>query len=91
VNSPNTDAESLVAQVWADVLSLPISSIGTEDIFIQLGGSSIQATGCLLKLKETLPNSLEISLLLEPLTLREFAVFLETSHVLHMQQDILNA
>lgn len=80
--TPETETERLVAQTWAEMLNLPVQDIGQDDIFIQLGGTSIQATQCLVALNEHMPHNMKISLLLEPLTLQEFSVFLETESAL---------
>lgn len=40
---PTTEAEMQLRDVWASVLNLPASGIGTEDNFLSLGGDSIAA------------------------------------------------
>ncbi|GAA3955990.1 amino acid adenylation domain-containing protein [Gordonia caeni] len=43
--TPGTPAEQLVADLVADALGLPTGSIGADDDFFALGGTSLQATG----------------------------------------------
>ncbi|KAG2007942.1 hypothetical protein GB937_008135 [Aspergillus fischeri] len=40
---PNTKAEKQLRDLWASVLNLPASDIGTQDNFLRLGGDSIAA------------------------------------------------
>ena len=41
--SPSNTTEKIIQQVWAEVLQLPLASIGLEDNFWTLGGNSIRA------------------------------------------------
>ncbi|PQE30595.1 nonribosomal peptide synthase protein [Rutstroemia sp. NJR-2017a WRK4] len=40
---PTTEAEIQLREIWASVLSIPASDIGTQDSFLRLGGESIAA------------------------------------------------
>ncbi len=48
--APTTEAETLMARVWADVLG--IEQVGTQDDFFALGGHSILATRVIARVKE---------------------------------------
>ena len=41
--APATVAERLLQQLWAQVLSLPLDRVGTDDSFMRLGGDSVLA------------------------------------------------
>ncbi|PSL55729.1 non-ribosomal peptide synthase protein (TIGR01720 family)/amino acid adenylation domain-containing protein [Saccharothrix carnea] len=49
--APRTDAERLVAEVWADVLGL--AAVGVEDNFFTLGGDSISSIRVVSKLRSS--------------------------------------
>ncbi|MFJ7075531.1 amino acid adenylation domain-containing protein [Streptomyces sp. NPDC098781] len=49
---PRTPAERAVADIWAALLGLPPGSVGAHDDFFQLGGSSLQLTDLLTRLRE---------------------------------------
>jgi amino acid adenylation domain-containing protein/thioester reductase-like protein len=40
---PTSEAEILLRELWASVLNLPVSDIGTQDSFLRLGGDSLAA------------------------------------------------
>jgi amino acid adenylation domain-containing protein len=41
--APETEMEFRMQQIWSEVLSLPLESIGRDDSFLRLGGDSISA------------------------------------------------
>lgn len=41
--SPETDMEKRLQSIWANVLHIPIDSIGRDDSFLRIGGDSISA------------------------------------------------
>jgi hypothetical protein len=52
--SPRTDAEALVAEVWAQVLGLDDDRVGALDDFFALGGHSLLATRVTARLRSAL-------------------------------------
>nr|POF13484.1 nonribosomal peptide synthetase easa [Quercus suber] len=51
--APTTDMETLMQKMWADVLALPVETIGRHDSFLQLGGDSITAIRLVTIARET--------------------------------------
>ncbi|KAF6795323.1 NRPS protein [Colletotrichum sojae] len=51
--APTTPMELRFQKIWADVLSLPVDSIGRDDDFIALGGESIAAISVATKARES--------------------------------------
>jgi amino acid adenylation domain-containing protein len=45
--APETEMERNMQSLWADILNLPVDSIGREDSFLALGGDSINAINLL--------------------------------------------
>nr|APA19546.1 leualacin synthetase [Hapsidospora irregularis] len=58
VQQPRTDAEREMQRIWAHVLSIGASTIGVEDSFFHLGGSSLSA---MKVVSETRKAGLEIT------------------------------
>ncbi|KAJ3505130.1 hypothetical protein NM208_g16240 [Fusarium decemcellulare] len=50
--APETPGESLLQQVWAEVLGVPETSLGIDDNFVQAGGDSIKIIELLAALRE---------------------------------------
>ncbi|MDP9868124.1 MULTISPECIES: non-ribosomal peptide synthetase [Streptosporangium] len=73
--APGTDAEGLVATIWADVLERP--TIWADDDFFALGGHSFAATRVIGRLKETLDLAVPVRSLFERPVLADFAAGLE--------------
>ncbi len=74
--APAADAlETLLAQIWADVLRL--KRVGAEDHFFNdLGGHSLLATQVVSRLRQALEINLPLRLLFENPTVRRFAAAL---------------
>ncbi|GAA3131624.1 hypothetical protein GCM10010466_22790 [Planomonospora alba] len=72
---PATDAEHLVAAVWAAVLERP--AVWADDDFFALGGHSFAATRVAGRLRETLGLAVPVRLLFERPVLADFAAGLE--------------
>ncbi|KAF4965254.1 hypothetical protein FSARC_6933 [Fusarium sarcochroum] len=51
--APETPDESLLQQVWAEVLQVPETSLGVDDNFFQVGGDSIKIIQLLAALRES--------------------------------------
>ncbi|GLW10447.1 hypothetical protein Misp01_55750 [Microtetraspora sp. NBRC 13810] len=73
--APGTDAEHLVATVWAEVLERP--TIWADDDFFALGGHSFAATRVAGRLRETLRLAVPVRLLFDRPVLADFAAGLE--------------
>ncbi|WP_030552667.1 non-ribosomal peptide synthetase [Streptomyces exfoliatus] len=56
-SAPVTAAEQRIAAVWADVLALPVASVGLDDDFLAAGGNSISATRLLARLASDLGSA----------------------------------
>jgi len=68
---PRTPLETLLAQVWSDVLG--ISQVGAEDIFAELGGDSLQAAQVLARMGSACGVDLPFDVLLEGSTVARLA------------------
>ncbi|RKE21816.1 non-ribosomal peptide synthetase [Streptomyces sp. TLI_171] len=61
--APRTDAEQLVAEVWAEVLGLDEGRVGVHDDFFALGGHSLLAVRVLARLRTALELDLPVRVL----------------------------
>ena len=68
---PLTDAEVLVADVWAEVLGLP--DIGLDDTFFRLGGNSLAAVRVAMRLSERTGTRIPPRLVFTARTVRTLA------------------
>ncbi|RSN15321.1 hypothetical protein DMB42_00140 [Nonomuraea sp. WAC 01424] len=73
--APATDAELLVAAVWAEVLERP--EIWADDDFFALGGASFAATRVAGRLREMVLVAVPVRLLFDRPVLADFATALE--------------
>jgi len=73
--SPRTPLERLVAEIWEQVLALPV---GVDDDFFELGGDSIKAVAVVTQLQSRIPGAPSLSLFDAP-TIAELAAVLEPS------------
>ena len=74
--APRNEKESLLAQIWQDVLQL--SQIGVNDNFFELGGHSLKAISLVSKIQEKLGQSLPIKQVFAHPTIAEQAALLST-------------
>jgi microcystin synthetase protein McyB len=74
--APRNEKESLLAQIWQDVLQL--SQIGVNDNFFELGGHSLKAISLVSKIQEKLGQSLPIKQVFAHPTIAEQAELLST-------------
>src|ERR1700743_285083 len=65
------DTEGAVAKLWQAVLGLP--SVGLEDNFFEMGGTSLLATVLLTKLNQAFDADLAIAAVFEHPTVRSMA------------------
>ncbi|WP_169946195.1 non-ribosomal peptide synthetase [Microbispora sp. H11081] len=72
---PGTDAELLVAEIWAELLG--IAAVGVNDDFFTLGGHSLLATRIAARLRRATGVEVPMRTIFERRTVAELAVALE--------------
>ncbi|MBO4270193.1 non-ribosomal peptide synthetase [Microbispora triticiradicis] len=72
---PSTDAELLVAEVWAELLG--VATVGADDDFFALGGHSLLATRIAARLRRTTGVEVPVRTIFERRTVADLAVALE--------------
>jgi amino acid adenylation domain-containing protein len=72
---PRTDAEQLVAAVWAEVLG--VDDIGVHDDFFDLGGHSLLATRVAARLRASLDLEVPLRTIFQHTTVAELATAVE--------------
>ncbi|MEU8194072.1 amino acid adenylation domain-containing protein [Microbispora amethystogenes] len=72
---PSTDAELLVAEVWAELLG--VASVGADDDFFALGGHSLLATRIAARLRRTTGVEVPVRTIFERRTVADLAAALE--------------
>jgi amino acid adenylation domain-containing protein len=76
--SPRTAVEELLAQIWAEVLS--VEPIGINDNFFDLGGHSILAISLVARIREAMKCNLPLQTIFESPTINQMgAVILQNS------------
>lgn len=73
--APRTDTESLLAQIWSEILGL--ERIGVEDNFFTLGGHSLQATRVVARMRDALKMDVPLPLLFQATTIAKLAEVVE--------------
>jgi amino acid adenylation domain-containing protein len=69
--APRTATESLLAQIWSEVLGL--DRIGVEDNFFTLGGHSLQATRVVARMRDAFKMDVPLPLLFQATTIAKLA------------------
>lgn len=69
--APRTSTESLLAQIWSEVLGL--DRIGAEDNFFTLGGHSLQATRVVARMRDAFKMDVPLPLLFQATTITKLA------------------
>ena len=59
--APGTEIEFEIANIWSDVLQVPVDTIGINDSFFMLGGHSILAIKLVSQVNMTLETSIVLS------------------------------
>ncbi|MFD3698355.1 amino acid adenylation domain-containing protein [Streptomyces sp. NPDC058646] len=72
--APATDVERRVAAVWAEVLGVPVDSVGLDDDFLSSGGNSLSATRLLARLAAEFGSAPALAEFYAAPVLRELAV-----------------
>ncbi len=74
--APRTPLESLIAEVWQDVLGL--EKVSVDDDFFKMGGHSLLASQVMTRLRKALDLELPLNKLFETPTVADQAAYLET-------------
>ncbi|MFL6161539.1 MAG: non-ribosomal peptide synthetase [Jatrophihabitantaceae bacterium] len=74
---PATDTERMVAGIWHDLLNVDVDRIGRRDSFFRLGGSSLQATQLLSRIRDVFYLTLDPRELFTHATLHQLAALIE--------------
>ncbi|HST48444.1 non-ribosomal peptide synthetase [Jatrophihabitans sp.] len=74
---PATETERMVAGIWRDLLNVDIERIGRRDSFFRLGGSSLQATQLLSRIRDVFYLTLDPRELFTHATLHQLATLIE--------------
>ena len=80
---PMTQIQNALAAIWAEVLEL--DQIGIDDVFLQLGGNSLQAFQIATRIRKTWDIDLSIVQLFKTSTIRELEQVVEAM----LEQDVL--
>ncbi|MCW6004193.1 hypothetical protein K1W54_06305 [Micromonospora sp. CPCC 205371] len=75
--APRTDAEELVADIFAELL--PVERVGAHDDFFVLGGHSLLAIRVIARLRAAVSIDLPVRLLFQYPTVAAFALAVETA------------
>ncbi|GGO23322.1 hypothetical protein GCM10010116_47000 [Microbispora rosea subsp. aerata] len=81
---PSTDAEVLVAEIWAELLG--VDSIGVNDDFFTLGGHSLLATRIAARLRRAIGLDVPVRTIFERRTVAELAVAIEDLLVAELEE-----
>ncbi|GAB91338.1 non-ribosomal peptide synthetase [Gordonia rhizosphera] len=73
-----TETERLVADVWADVLDVPMGAIGADTDFFALGGTSLSATRAVARLSEQTGRDVPLRVMFEARSVRGVASFVDS-------------
>jgi amino acid adenylation domain-containing protein len=74
---PATDTERMIAGIWHDLLNIDVDRIGQRDSFFRLGGSSLQATQLLSRIRDAFYLTLDPRELFTHATLHQLAALVE--------------
>ncbi|MCW8276051.1 non-ribosomal peptide synthetase [Pseudomonas sp. PCH199] len=76
---PVSADETLLLDIWAELLELPSSDISTDESFFNLGGHSILLSRMLLRLREEFGRSISINRFIELPTIAKLATLVRGS------------
>jgi acyl carrier protein len=75
--APATETERIIAEIWRELLNVDVEVIGQRSSFFQLGGSSLQATQLLSRIRDAFYLTLEPRQLFTHSTLRQLATLVD--------------
>ncbi|NIM14869.1 MAG: amino acid adenylation domain-containing protein [Candidatus Aminicenantes bacterium] len=78
---PETEMEAKLVLIWAEVLGIDECCIGIDDDFFELGGHSLKAAVFITRLHKELGIKVELTVIFENPTIREFARAIESEVV----------
>jgi len=73
-----TSTEQTLCKIWADVLEVPIDSIGRHSHFFEVGGHSLAATRVVARIKDAFRTELPLSVIFEKPVLSALAEHVAT-------------
>lgn len=87
LRSPVSADETLLREIWAELLEMPASDISTDESFFNLGGHSILLSRMLLRLREVFGRSISINRFIELPTIAKLATLVRGSG----REEVLSA
>ena len=84
--APETEIETLLAEIWGEVLDRRACSLGARHDFFALGGHSLLAARMLARVRDALEVELPLATLFDAPTIRELALALEARLSLEAEQ-----
>lgn len=77
VKKPRNGVEELLVQLWAEILSLPVESIGIDRDFFDLGGHSLRAMSLVARIHKDLDIKLRLNEVFEAPTIEAMARYIQ--------------
>ncbi|ERN42086.1 non-ribosomal peptide synthetase module [Rubidibacter lacunae KORDI 51-2] len=77
--APNTPLQIALAQIFAEILSLPVEQIGIHNSFFELGGHSLLATQVVARICNRFPVELSLRAFFESPTVAAISTRIETA------------
>jgi amino acid adenylation domain-containing protein len=74
---PATDAEAVIAGIWAEVLGRPTGKLGADDDFFAIGGHSLLVTRAVNRMRQAFAVDMSVRLVFEHSTVRAAAARVE--------------
>ncbi|MEV4820395.1 amino acid adenylation domain-containing protein, partial [Micromonospora sp. NPDC049274] len=75
--APVSPLETVIAQIWAEILKRPVESIGRDSDFLGLGGHSLLVVQAVARLRKKLDIELPLPIFLESTSLADLATRIE--------------
>ncbi|SFW76498.1 non-ribosomal peptide synthetase, partial [Luteibacter sp. UNCMF366Tsu5.1] len=84
--SPMTDTERAIAEVWAELLGLSVTSLSRESHFFEVGGHSLLATRLLARIRQQFDADIGVRAVFSHSLLREMAWLVDqASHTMPVE------
>jgi non-ribosomal peptide synthase protein (TIGR01720 family) len=81
--APRSDAEVVLAEIWAEVLG--VDKVGVYDHFFDLGGHSLSVTQTISRIREAFEVELPLRTLFEAPTVAELAIVIEDTLIAELE------